>query len=124
MQRPARIRRNAAFEQLRRHGRRWHHPLATLLVWPNDEARSRFGYSASRRVGRAVARNRAKRLLREAVRRHAGQVRPGWDCLFMARDLTPHAHLREVEAAVLELLGRAHILALASPPSRGERGEI
>ncbi|MEW5989614.1 MAG: ribonuclease P protein component [Chloroflexota bacterium] len=110
MQRPARLRGNAVFEPLRKQGRRWHHPLATLVVRPNEVGISRFGYAAGRRVGRAVARNRAKRLLREAVRRQAGRVRPAWDCLLIAREQTPLASLAEVEAAVLELFGRARIL--------------
>ena len=46
-----------------------------------------IGFTASRRVGRAVERNRARRRLREAVRRvlPEGPARPGFDYVVVAR---------------------------------------
>ena len=73
---------------------------------------SRFAFSASRRVGNAVKRNRAKRVLREAVRWHLGEIEPGWDCLFIARAQTPDAAFADVEAAVSQLLTRAQLLTV------------
>ena len=71
---------------------------------------TRFAFTASRRVGKAVARNRGKRLLREAVRKQLGRIEPGWDCLFIAREATPTADFSAVEAAVSQLLVRASLL--------------
>ena len=104
-------------------GRRWRHPLAILLVLPtkrqtagmedvddlDHRSMSRFAFSASKRVGHAVSRNRAKRLLREAVHLHLSRIEPGWDCLFIARERTPQASFVEVETAVLQLLSRSHL---------------
>jgi ribonuclease P protein component len=42
----------------------------TLLAQPNDRTCDRLGITASRRLGGAVVRNRAKRRLREIFRRH------------------------------------------------------
>jgi ribonuclease P protein component len=71
---------------------------------------TRFAFTASRRVGKAVARNRGKRLLREAVSKQLGQIEPGWDCLFIAREDTPTADFAAVETAVNRLLDRARLL--------------
>lgn len=65
---------------------------------------------ASRRVGQAVERNRAKRLLREVVRHHLDEIAIGWDCIFIARERTTKASMAEVEAAVLNLMTRAGLV--------------
>lgn len=105
-----RLRRSADFESLRRDGQRWHHPLAILVVNPNGRAVSRFGFSVSRFVGKATARNRVKRLMREAVRKKIGAIQPGWDCLFIARNPASDANYHEIESAVTQLLCRASVL--------------
>jgi ribonuclease P protein component len=100
MRRRLRLRHRADFEILRRDGRRLSHSLVILIVRPNGQETSRLGFSASRRVGKAHQRNRAKRLLREVVRLHLDKVRPGWDCLFLARDKMLGVRFVEVEQAV------------------------
>ncbi len=121
-----RLKRREDVLRVRRSGKAWRHPLAVLLVVP-AQARStgtegaeldaippaRFAFSASRRVGSAVARNRGKRLLREAVRSQLETIEPGWDCLFIAREGTPQADFAEVRAAVQKLLSRARLIAAA-----------
>lgn len=130
-----RLRHRLDVQRVKRQGRRWRHPLAILLVLPAGQkmnqmdevaglylpAESRFAFSASRRVGHAVSRNRAKRLLRAAVHSNLEEVSPGWDCLFIARDRTPHASYVEVETAVKRLLSRAQIL-VHHPHSDGSLG--
>jgi len=120
-----RLRRGVDVQRVRREGRRWRHPLAILVVLPaqrnmihtDDDveyepaSESRFAFAASRRVGTAVVRNRAKRLLREAVRLQLNEIEPGWDCLILAREQTAHTSYREVEQAVRRLLLRAGLIA-------------
>ncbi len=105
-----RLRHSADLRRLRQEGRTWRHPLAILIVQANDKDLSRFAFMASRRVGKAVARNKAKRLLRESIRRHIGEIEIGWDCLIIARSKTPEAQFNQVETAVLGLLDRANLL--------------
>lgn len=54
---------------MQENGRRVAARYVTLLGRPNTLDRDRFGVIASRRLGGAVARNRAKRRLREVFRR-------------------------------------------------------
>jgi len=82
---------------------------------------SRFAFSASRRVGHAVSRNRAKRLLRAAVHSNLTEIESGWDCLLIAREKTAKASYVEVETAVTQLLNRARLLA-HYPQSDGNQG--
>lgn len=110
MLRRYRLRRTADFNQLRRRGQRWHHPMILLIVGANDLEHSRFGFAASRRFGNATDRNRVKRILREVVRDRITLIEDGWDCLFVARRAASGATFTEVQGAVAQLFERSNLL--------------
>jgi ribonuclease P protein component len=69
--RPAdRIRRRADYLRIQKKGARSHGRFLTLIALPNETGTPRLGVTASRRLGGAVRRNRAKRLIREAFRQN------------------------------------------------------
>lgn len=52
----------------------------------DDDPRTRVGFTCSKKVGNAVARNRAKRRLREVARLVLPEHgRPGWDYVLIGR---------------------------------------
>ena len=63
-----RLRRRSEFQRVFDIGQRGQGRFLTLIVAPNDTATSRLGIVASRKLGDAVRRNRAKRLVREVFR--------------------------------------------------------
>lgn len=69
-----------------------------------------MGIVAGRGVGTAVRRNRAKRLLREALRAWAGRLAPGWDLVLIARRPLAESNLASTQAALEQLLRRAKLL--------------
>lgn len=110
-----RLRSTAEFERVRRDGRSYAHPLIVLVACRAEAgpepALTRWGFTAGRSVGSAVRRNRAKRLLRAAVRALAGQVSSGWDLVLIARAPIGGCKMPEVQAALAQLLRRAHVLS-------------
>ncbi len=113
MKRKFRLRDNAQFQAVRREGRSWAHPLIVLCARPNDLAYSRFGFSVSKRIGGAVIRNRAKRLMREATRLRREAIADGWDMVFIARRPIRAADYHQVDRAIEQLLRRARLLKVA-----------
>lgn len=69
--RAARLRSRDQFDRVQRGGRRVSTRLFTLVASPNTLGCDRLGIIASRKVGGAVVRNRAKRRIREVFRMRA-----------------------------------------------------
>jgi ribonuclease P protein component len=64
------IRRRADFEAVYQSGIKVSGRLMTMFVRPNGCPHARLGIAATRKIGGAVIRNRAKRLTREVFRHH------------------------------------------------------
>ena len=79
-----------------------------IRVLPNQLENSRIGITVSRAVGKAVVRNRIKRLIRETVRKISPN--PGYDIVFIARPATAITDCRALRQAVVHLLSRAQVL--------------
>ena len=112
-QKEMRLRRPEDFRKVRSDGRSWAHPLFVLWRAPTTLDYTRVGITASRRVGNAVARNRARRLLREAGRRMYHHIASGWDIVLVARSGLLTVKGTQVETALRSMLERA---SLASFP--------
>ena len=83
-----------------------------LLVATVLESPARLGVVASKKVGGAVERNRAKRLLREAFRRKKALFGPGVDVVIVAYPELALRSLAEVLAELDTLAGRIRQKAL------------
>ncbi len=107
-----RLRKRAEFVRLTRRGRRWGTPGLVLQVLPRrgeEPAAIRFGVTASKKVGNAVKRNRAKRRLRAlagAILPDAG--RPGCDYVLIARPATVDRPFISLQNDLTTALKRVH----------------
>ncbi|MFN3648419.1 MAG: ribonuclease P protein component [Armatimonadota bacterium] len=103
-----RLRSTREFQQVYRGGRSWAHPLAALHVHPRPSG-LRMGIAVSKKVGKAVVRNRVRRRLREIVRALLPEWKQGFDAVLVARSAAAEAEFAELEAAVRELARRARL---------------
>jgi ribonuclease P protein component len=89
------IRRRAEFQKVYERGTRVHSRLCTLFLLPNEREEGRLGIAATRKLGGAVQRNRAKRLIREVFRRN--KLAAGFDVV-----VVPKRELLDTSLTVLE----------------------
>jgi ribonuclease P protein component len=128
------VRRRPEFQRIYELGERVRARLMTVMVLANDRPVSRLGIAATRKLGGAVVRNRAKRLVREVFRR--ANVPVGLDIVVIPRPEMLDAEYRVIEAefgyvlrragrpSTLQAAGRADHGRGAAPGSgRGERSE-
>lgn len=97
-----RVRHRPEFERAYDTGAKIHGRFFTLFVVANGLIHSRLGVAATRKLGSAVHRNRAKRLAREVFRRH--KTATGLDIIIVARREMLDASFSSVEADYLATL--------------------
>ena len=109
--RDRRIRCTRDFAQVRKVGRRLAHGclIANWKALP-AESQSRLGVITSRKVGNAVARSRARRLLRESFRRHQLELATPVDLVLVARPSIAGKTFVEVERTFLSAARKAGLL--------------
>lgn len=110
--RDRRIRCNREFGRIREAGRRLAHGtlVANWLILP-EGTRNRLGVITSRKVGGAVERNRARRLLRESFRRHQNELAKSVDVILIARPSIAGKTMQQVERDFLTVARKAGLLS-------------
>jgi ribonuclease P protein component len=100
-----RIRRRAEFQQVFERGVRVHGRFSTVFILPNQHAEGRLGIAATKKLGGAVRRNRAKRLIREVFRRN--KIAKGFDVVVIPRREMLDASLTVLESEYRNLIERS-----------------
>jgi ribonuclease P protein component len=109
-----RLRTGVEFDAVFKRGVRLDGRLFLLVAAANGRALDRLGLAVSRRVGGAVERNRARRLLREGFRRVERAGAPGLDLVAVARAPLARRGQAEVARELRERVLRIRRLAIAA----------
>jgi ribonuclease P protein component len=106
LQKEERLRRKGDFATIAKEGVRRHTKNFLVIARKNDRGFSRVGAVASKKLGKAVERNRVKRLVREFFRRNKNGLHPSTDYVIVgkkgAQDLQ-YAQVADELSALLKL---------------------
>jgi ribonuclease P protein component len=111
LNRASRLAQSRDFARIRQQGRRF--ALGCLIAnWHPlpDGAKPKLGVVTSKRIGGAIARSRARRLLRESFRLHQNELSQPVELVLVARNSIAGKKFGEVERDFLAALNRAGLL--------------
>lgn len=104
------LKKNNQFKRLYSKGKQFVSPLLIIYCAKNRTGEIRYGITASKKIGCAVERNRARRIIREAYRSLYPRISKGFDIVFIARGKTTRSSTGEVIGIMEKQLIQAGII--------------
>ncbi len=101
---------NKEFRTAYYRGKVFVHPLLILYVRKSKVGIPRLGITTGKKVGKAVQRNRCRRIIREAYRQIHPQLTGGWDLVFVARAATSRTTSTALYGVMQQQLKKAGLL--------------
>ena len=123
-----RLHREGDVRRVRSRGKAWAHGALVARVLPNDlePPRNRYTVVAGKRCGKAVQRNRLKRITREALRGYHPWLKPGHDIVLICRGTVDEMpSLAAAQEALMRIFTRGSLWVVTpgepgGPPAPGE----
>jgi len=110
MAKPVALRLNKEFKTLYYRGKSQVHPMLVTYLRHNPVGYPRVGITAGKKVGKAVVRNRTRRIIRAAYQQLLPQIRGGWDIVFVARVKTATAKSTDIVKVMQKHLKNGGVL--------------
>ena len=107
LNRKYRMQKKANYNNVFTHGRSYTSKHVVIYIFKQHPAK--YGIIASKKIGNAVKRNRAKRLLRECVRLNLYRLKKDYQMILIARGNILSAMFEEVEKSAINIWKRAGI---------------
>ncbi len=104
-----RIKKKSDFKRVYENGERFFHSYFVIFYLKNGLGYSRLGLTVSRKIGRAVVRNRIKRRLREIFRLNRYRINGGFDLVFNVKRSILNASYVDIERAFFDFLEKCKI---------------
>ncbi|RKD22248.1 ribonuclease P protein component [Caminicella sporogenes DSM 14501] len=105
-----RLKKNIDFKKVYSRGKSLADKYVVIYMAKNNLDVTRVGFTASKKVGKSVVRNRARRLIKESFRNNSKGIKKGYDLVFIARVSIKDANYKDVEKCVVRLLKRANLI--------------
>ena len=112
------LNKNWQFNRVYGRGKSYVHPHCVLYVAKNQVGYTRIGLTATKKVGHAVQRNRARRVMRAALAEHLSQNIGGYDIILVARGQTPRLKSTQLSKTLASSSPRRVCPIRLPPPCR------
>lgn len=103
------IKKNRDFLKLYKRGKFHVAKYLVLYALNNKTKMNRLGITASKKFGNSVKRNRIRRLVKECYRSYEGQLKEGFDLVFVARANDDMPSFSEVKKEMKYLLRKVEM---------------
>lgn len=104
---------NREFSRIYAKGKSYVHPQVVLYVLKNKNRPTRVGFTATKKIGNAVKRNRARRVMKEALAPHLPADAKGFDLVLVARGQTPQLKSTQLSKTIAKLMQKAGLTSTA-----------
>jgi ribonuclease P protein component len=102
------LKKNRDFKRVYSRGKSYATYNLVLYFLPNGLEKNRVGFSISKKIGKAVVRNKIRRRLKEIIRLE-NNLKEGYDLVFIARKPVVELDYRGLEKNVKRLLKKAEV---------------
>ena len=90
------LNKNKNFKYVYNRGKNVVSPILVTYVVKNKLGINRIGITTSKKIGNAVERNRARRIIKVAYRNCYSQIKTGYDLVFVARNKTVKSNSNQI----------------------------
>lgn len=101
---------NRDFRRMYRVGNSFVTPILVVYVMKNRTGNVRYGITTGKKIGNAVRRNRSRRIIKAAFDMVSGNIRPGYDFIFVSRTKTSYMKSTDIADCMNKQLKRAGVL--------------
>lgn len=101
------LKQNKDFRTAYYRGKSFVHPSLIVYVRKNRLGATRVGITTGKKIGKAVKRNRCRRIIREAFRQLLPEVKKGYDYVFVARMATLKRTSTQIKEIMRDQLEKA-----------------
>lgn len=106
----AKLNTNSDFRRCYTRGKVYTNPALVIYIIRNRAGICRIGITTSKKIGNAVQRNRARRVIKAATEM-LPSIKTGYDFVFVARTRTVYKKSTEILEAMTKLLSQAGVIS-------------
>lgn len=104
------VKQNYEFRRAYNRGKSFVSPYLVTYCFKKKYGGIKIGITSGKKIGKAVARNRARRVIREAFRTMYPEAKGNWDIIFVARTATAYKKSTDIAVVMRKQLKEAGVL--------------